>query len=170
MSTAPAWECQCSVDVDVPVAFAWQFMTDVGNWSDPRAEFALEGPFASGSHGTTRMPGRPPAKWTIRNVEPGCRYTIEGGSFLEGAVLWFHWRFDAVSDGTTRLTLRVELCGEKPRHMSPMSARVLDRTSSLGCGGSPSGCCKRRNAGRDPAKRDELQRSLTDAADPRPPD
>jgi polyketide cyclase/dehydrase/lipid transport protein len=112
VSTAPAWECQRSVDVDVPAAFAWQYMTDVRNWSDPPAEFALDGPFVSGSSGTTRMPGRPPATWTIRNVEPGRRYTIEGGSFLERATLLFHWRFDAVSDRTTRLTQRVELRGE----------------------------------------------------------
>jgi hypothetical protein len=108
----PAWECQRSVDVDVPAAFAWQYMTDVRNWSDPPAEFALEGPFTSGSRGITRMPGRPPATWSIRNVEPGRGYTIEGGSFLEGALLLFHWRFDALSDRTTRLTQRVELCGE----------------------------------------------------------
>lgn len=72
------------------------------------------------------MPGRPPAKWTIRNVEPGRGYTIEGGSFLEGAVLWFHWRFDAVSDGTTRLTQRVELCGEKA------AAYVADVSAGFG--------------------------------------
>jgi hypothetical protein len=46
MSSAPAWECQRSVDVDVPVSFAWQWMTDVRNWSDPPAEFTLDGPFA----------------------------------------------------------------------------------------------------------------------------
>ncbi len=112
MKTAPAWECQRSVDVDVPVWFAWEFMTDVRNWSDPPAEFALDGPFASGSRGTTQMPGRPPANWTIRDVEPGRGYTIEGGSFLDRALLLFHWRFDALSERSTRLTQQLELCGE----------------------------------------------------------
>ena len=84
-SKAPAWECQRSLDVDVPATFAWQCMTDVGNWSDPSAEFTLDGPFTSGAQGTTRMPGQPPAAWTVRDVDDGRAYTIEGGSFLENA-------------------------------------------------------------------------------------
>jgi hypothetical protein len=87
-------------------------MTDVGNWSDPPASFALEGPFREGTRGMTRMPGRPPASWTIRDVEPGRAYTIEGGSFLDRAVLLVHWRFDPVSTRAARLTQRIELLGE----------------------------------------------------------
>ena len=37
MSTAPTWECQRSIDVDVPVSFAWAYMTDIRNWNDPPA-------------------------------------------------------------------------------------------------------------------------------------
>lgn len=112
MTTAPAWECQRSVDADVSVSFAWQYMTNVSNWSDPPAEFALEGPFEAGSRGTTRMPGQPPNSWVIRTVDPGKAYTIELGSFLEEALLLVHWRFDALSDDRTRLTQRMELWGE----------------------------------------------------------
>lgn len=112
MRTAPAWDCQRSVDVDVPVSFAWQYMTDIRNWNDPPAEFALDGPFAAGSRGTTRMPGQLPASWTIRDVEPGRAYTIEGGSLFERAQLLVHWRFDALSERSARLTQRLELCGE----------------------------------------------------------
>lgn len=111
MSKAPAWECEHSVDVDVPAKFAWRYMTDVGNWSDPPAEFTLDGPFTSGAQGTTRMPGQPPAAWTVRDVEDGRAYTIEGGSFLENASLLFHWRFDAISNDRTRLTQHLELWG-----------------------------------------------------------
>ncbi len=112
MENPPAWECQCSVECDVPVSFAWQYMTDVSNWSDPPAEFALDGPFAAGSRGTTRMPGQPLAAWLIRDLDSGKSYTIEGGSFLERALMLFHWRFDALPDGRTRLTQRMELRGE----------------------------------------------------------
>ena len=87
MSAAPTWQCQRSIDVDVPVSFAWAYMTDIRNWNDPPAEFAFEGPFVEGTRGTTQMPGQRLAFWTIRDVEPGHRYTIEGGSFLERAVL-----------------------------------------------------------------------------------
>ena len=112
MTNSPAWECQHSVDCDAPVSFAWQYMTDVSNWSDPPAEFLLDGPFATGSRGTTRMPGQPPAAWVIRALDPGKSYTIEGGSFLDRAVMLFHWRFDALPGGRTRLTQRMELRGD----------------------------------------------------------
>ena len=112
MSSAPAWECQRSVDVDVPASFAWQYMTDVRNWSDPPAEFTLDGPFAAGTRGTTRMPGQGTNVWTIGDVDPGRAYTIQGGSFLENASLLSHWRFEPLSDHSTRLTQRLELCGE----------------------------------------------------------
>ena len=113
MSTEPVWECQHSVDADVPLSFAWHYMTDVSNWSDPPAEFALDGPFEAGSRGTTRIPGRPTNSWVIRHVDPGTGYTLEGGSFLEGTLLLFHWLFGAVSDSRTRLTQRIELRGER---------------------------------------------------------
>jgi predicted kinase len=112
VSRLPAWHCECAVDVDVPVQSAWAFMSDVRNWNDPPAEFTLDGAFAAGASGTTRMPGQPPASWTIRDVDPGNAYTIEGGSFLDRARLFFHWRFAALSDRQTRLTQRIELCGE----------------------------------------------------------
>ena len=112
MESPPVWECQRSVDCDVPVAFAWQYMTDITNWSDPPAEFALDGSFAAGSRGTTRMPGQPPALWLIRDLDAGKSYTIEGGSFLDRAWMLFHWRFDELPSGGTRLTQRIELRGE----------------------------------------------------------
>jgi len=112
MRHAPMWECQCSIEVDVPVAFAWAHMTDIRNWNDPPAEFGLEGPFVEGARGTTRMPGQPPIHWTIRDVEPGRAYTIEGDSLLDGAVLLAHWRFDPRSECTATLTQRLELRGE----------------------------------------------------------
>jgi hypothetical protein len=112
MTIGAVWACERSVDAGVPVSFAWQFMSDLGNWSDPPAEFSLDGPFADGSVGTTRMPGRPPATWTLRDVKPGRAYTIEGGSFLERAQFMVFWRFDPRPDGRTMLTQRMELRGE----------------------------------------------------------
>lgn len=112
MDSAPAWECHCSVDVAVPVSFAWQYMSDIRNWSDPPAEFGLDGPFASGSVGWTQMPGEPARSWTLRDVEPERAYTIVGGSFLVGAVLLVQWQFDALSAENARLTERLELSGE----------------------------------------------------------
>lgn len=111
MGGRPAWECQRSVDVEVAVSFAWSYMTDVGNWNDPPAEFTIEGPFAAGTRGTTRMPGQPANSWTVHDVDPGRGYTIRG-AFSEDAFLLCHWRFDPLSEHSTRLTQRLELCGE----------------------------------------------------------
>jgi polyketide cyclase/dehydrase/lipid transport protein len=115
MHTNPIWTCQQSVDADVPVTVAWQFMSDVHNWSDPPAEFALEGRFAPGTRGTTKMPGQPATSWMIRDVAPGRGYTIVG-ALQETASLIVHWRFDPLPDDRTRLTQRLELCGEDAAH------------------------------------------------------
>lgn len=111
MGCGPGWECERSVNVDVPASYAWQYMTDVRNWSDPPAEFTLEGPFAAGSRGITRMPGQPDRSWRIRDVDPGRAYVIDASSFLEDASLFFHWRFDSLGEQGTRLTQRLELSG-----------------------------------------------------------
>jgi hypothetical protein len=111
MSDAPAWECQRSVDADVPVSFAWTYMANVSNWNDPPAEFSLDGPFAAGSRGTTRMPGQLARGWVIRDVVPGRAYTIES-PLPEEVLLRFEWRFEEVSDRRTRMTQRIELYGE----------------------------------------------------------
>jgi hypothetical protein len=111
MSDAPAWGCQRSVDADVPVSFAWTYMTNVSNWSDPPAEFSLDGPFAAGSRGTTQMPGQPTRGWVIRNIDPGRAYTLET-TLLDEVRLLFHWRFEDLSEGRTRMTQRIEVYGE----------------------------------------------------------
>jgi hypothetical protein len=112
MSDALAWEFERAVEADVPVAFAWTYMTDVRNWSDPPAEFSLDGPFAPGSQGTTLVPGHPPNHWRIIAVDSGAAYTIENGGFLDRARMRFHWRFDRLSESRTRLSQRIELFGE----------------------------------------------------------
>ena len=122
MNSEPDWTCQQSVDVDVPVTLAWEFMTDIRNWSDPPAEFALEGPFAPGTRGTTTMPGQPANSWMIRDVDPGRGYTIVG-ALDDNASLIVHWQFDAISEGRTRLTQRLDLSGENaPQYVDGVRA------------------------------------------------
>ena len=107
-----AWECQRAVDAEVPVSFAWQFMTNVDNWSDPPAEFTLDGPFVAGARGTTSLPGQPAISWIISHVDVGRGYTIEGSELFERACLRIHWRFEAVTELGTRLTQHLELVGD----------------------------------------------------------
>ena len=100
------------MDVDVPLVFAWSYMTDVRNWNDPPAVFALEGSFVSGARGTTTMPGQPALEWRLRDVEPERGYSIEGSSLLDRALFFAHWRFVRVSESRTTLRQRLELVGE----------------------------------------------------------
>ncbi len=105
-----AWQLEYSVEADVSPTFAWNFMTDVKNWDDPPAEFSLEGPFAAGTRGATRMPGQPPMGWCLREVVPGAFYAVEAQ--LDRAALSFEWRFEAASEGRTLLKQRIILTGE----------------------------------------------------------
>lgn len=107
---AIAWEMTCSVETNANLAFAWNDWTDIANWSDPPAEFELDGLFVAGSCGTTRLPGQEPIRWVIREVVPPKRATIT--IELERATLFFHWEFDGLRDGRTRIRQRVVLQGE----------------------------------------------------------
>src|SRR3954454_14489125 len=104
------YQVEQSVDAPVSPAFAWGWRTDVKNWDDPPAHFQLDGPFATGSWGTTRLPGQDPLRWQIRDVRPGRSFTIEMP--LDRATLSFEWRFDAVSERQTRLRQRIVLVGD----------------------------------------------------------
>ena len=108
--TKIGWEMTHSVETNASPAFAWDFWTNVANWADPPAEFELNGPFAGGSHGTTRLPGQEPLRWFIREVTPPNAAAIE--MQLDGAALSFEWRFEKLTDGRTKLTQRVALTGE----------------------------------------------------------
>ena len=105
-----AWEIAHSVDANASPAFAWTYMTNIANWDDPPAEFELDGPFAVGSRGTTRMPGQEPRHWRVREVIPMTSYTFEFA--LDGAAMSFEWRFDGLAGGGTRLTQHIVLMGE----------------------------------------------------------
>ena len=104
-----ACQLEHSIDAEVSPAFAWSWRTDVKNWDDPPAQFQLDGPFAQGSWGTTRLPGQEPIRWQIRDVRPGVSFIIE--IRLDRAVLSFEWLFDSVSNRRTRITQRIVLSG-----------------------------------------------------------
>jgi hypothetical protein len=86
-----AWQLEHSVEADLSPLFAWNWRTDVKTWDDPPAQFQLDGPFASGSWGTTLVPGREPVRWQIRDVRPGAAFIIEVP--LDGAAMSFEWSF-----------------------------------------------------------------------------
>jgi hypothetical protein len=110
--TTGLWEITHTVETSASPGFAWNYWTNVAHWADPPAEFVLEAPFAPGSQGTTRLPGREPLYWVIREVTAPNSATIEL-SVREGVSVLFKWRVDGLDDGRTRLTQRIMLAGEK---------------------------------------------------------
>jgi hypothetical protein len=115
-----AYQAEHSVEAPVTAAFAWGWRTDVKNWDDPPAQFQLDGPFAAGSWGTTRLPGLEPMRWQIRDVQPGRSFVIEM-PLEPRATLSFEWRFDAVSDRRTRITQRIVLAGDNAAAYAPQA-------------------------------------------------
>jgi hypothetical protein len=112
-----AYQVEHSVDVPVSPAFAWDWRTDVRNWDDPPAQFELTGPFATGSWGTTRLPGQPPMRWQLRDVRPGKSFVVEMP--LDRATLTSEWRFDAMAGGGVRLWQRILLAGDNAATYAP---------------------------------------------------
>lgn len=105
----PAWEFEHSVECNAPREFCWSYWTNIANWDDPPATFSLEGPFEDGSRITTELPGQTLVS-VIRNVETGHAATIE--LELPNANFCFHWRFEDLPEGRTRIHQRLALSGE----------------------------------------------------------
>jgi hypothetical protein len=111
MSTIP-WEFQASVEAGVNREFAWQFWTDVANWRElePGVEFELDGAFAAGATGRTKIPGQEERRWAIRAVDPGRSWTQEIP--LPGATFMVSMQFEEMPHGRTRITQRLWLEGQ----------------------------------------------------------
>src|SRR5262249_9421307 len=111
------YQVEHSAEAAVRPSFAWDWRTDVKNWDDPPAQFQLDGPFAAGSWGTTRLPGQEPLRWQIRDVQPRRSFVIEMP--LDRATLSFEWRFESVSTSRTRLSQRIVLAGHNAAAYAP---------------------------------------------------
>jgi hypothetical protein len=105
-----ALQLEHTVEADVTVEFAWKYRTDIANWNDPPARFALDGAFIEGSRGTTELPGQQPLHWKVREVHPPNSFVLE--MELDRAIITFEWRFDASSEQRTRMTQKIVLAGE----------------------------------------------------------
>ena len=108
-----AWELTHSVVADADRESVWRFVSDVNNLArlegDAVDSMTLDGPFRSGTRGTTKMRGQEPTHWRLADVEPPGRSTTEVE--LPGAVVRFAWTYEDLGDGRTRLTQRITLDG-----------------------------------------------------------
>ncbi|MFP5264403.1 MAG: SRPBCC family protein [Blastocatellia bacterium] len=121
------WEFEHSVETTPDRDFVWRFWTDVSNWAfDASIEWIrLEGHFAAGTQGVTKSPGVDPMRWVLKEVEAGEQAIIEVA--LDGATLRFHWRFEDIDGGGTRITQRVSLSGANAELVARQAAPEFQR-------------------------------------------
>ena len=129
------WDFQHSVETKAKRDFAWGFWTDVTNWAfDTSVEWVrLEGPFASGTKGATKSPGMDPVYWVLTEVQPEKEATIEIS--LDDATFQFHWRFEDLNGGGTRITQRASFTGANADAFAQHGAPEFER-------GIPAGMAK----------------------------
>jgi hypothetical protein len=121
------WEFEHSVETTAKRDFAWGFWTDVSNWAfDTSIEWVrLEGPFVSGTKGVTKSPGVDPLHWVLSEVDAEKEAVVEMA--LPDATLRFHWRFEDISEGGTRINQRVTLTGANAEFYAQQVAADFER-------------------------------------------
>src|SRR5262245_12077896 len=107
------WELRHSVVADANRQSVWEFVSNIDNLAriegDAVESMTLDGPFQTGTRGTTKVRGQEPTHWRLAEVEPPERATYE--MELPGAVVRFAWTYEELSDGRTRLTQHILLEG-----------------------------------------------------------
>ncbi len=110
-----AWQFEHTVTCKADRTFAWNFWTDVTNWERIEGQaiewIRLDGPFATGTSGTTKAPGQPPHHWQIAECKVGHSARIE--MKLDGAVFDNIMSFQSTEADETLITQRMELSGPK---------------------------------------------------------
>jgi ligand-binding SRPBCC domain-containing protein len=127
------WKFQHSVECQADRGFAWRFWTDVNNWADldPAVEsVALDGPFQSGTRGSTKTRDSATVLWLITEVEDRRRAVIEIEA--PGAVARFVWRFEDSAGGTTRMTQEVSFEGERADEYAAGMGKELEKNIPAG--------------------------------------
>jgi hypothetical protein len=121
------WEFEHSVETPASRDFAWRYWTDVANWAfDTSIEWVrLDGPFASGTAGATKSPGLDTVHWVLKDVRAEKEATVEM-TFAE-AIMRFHWRFEDLAQGGTRMTQRATLTGSNTESFIETIAPEFER-------------------------------------------
>jgi hypothetical protein len=107
------WSFEHSAETAATPQQAWSFWTNVENWAvvDSSVEWVrLDGPFLTGTKGTTKPQHQEAIAWHIADVDEGRSAIIEVE--IDGAVMRFIWRFEELAGKGTRLTQTAELAGD----------------------------------------------------------
>jgi hypothetical protein len=116
-----AWELKHSVVADADRRTVWEFISNVENLARFEGEavesMTLDGPFQTGTRGTTRMRGQEPTHWRLVDVQPPERATTEVE--LPGAAVRFIWTYEELPENKTRLTQHIVLDGPGAKAFVP---------------------------------------------------
>jgi hypothetical protein len=121
------WNFEHVVECKADRKLAWQFWTNVSNWPaiDSSVESAsLDGPFQSGTKGTTKPRGREPIRWQLGEVQEGRSAVVIVP--VPGAALRCAWKFEDSAIHKTRITQRAVIEGEKARNYIATVAPELE--------------------------------------------
>jgi hypothetical protein len=127
------WTFEHSVECNVDKSFAWQFWTNVGNWTevDSSLEFAtLEGRFQSGARVATKPRGGQTIHGQLQDVQDG--YSAVVMIQLPGAALRCAWKFEDAGIGRTRITQQARIEGERAPDYVSSAAPHLEKGIPLG--------------------------------------
>jgi uncharacterized protein YndB with AHSA1/START domain len=132
-----SWELKHSVIANANRQTVWEFISNVENLAriegDAVESITLDGPFQTGTRGTTRMPGQEPTHWRLVEVEPPERTVTE--IELNDAVVRVTWTYEEVPDGRTRLSQHMVLEGPgaqayvpvMEQHFAPNLGKGMER-------------------------------------------
>jgi hypothetical protein len=116
------WELKHSVVAGAGRQAVWEFISDVANLARLEGEavesITRDGPFQTGSRGTTVMRGGQTTHWRLTDVHPPERATTE--LELDGAVVRFVWTYEELATDRTRLDQQIVLEGPRAAEYVPI--------------------------------------------------
>jgi hypothetical protein len=121
------WELRHSVIADADRQTAWALVSDIDNLAhvegDAVASMTLDGPFQTGTRGTTKVRGQEPTHRRLSDVLPPQRATYE--MELSGAVIRFAWTYEELDDGRTRLSRHIVPDGPGAAPYDPVMEQMV---------------------------------------------
>ena len=85
------WETTHFVIANANRQTVWEFISNIDNLAriegDAVDSMTLDGPFQTGTRGTTKMRGQEPKHWRLAEVEPPERATLRDGTVRGGGPL-----------------------------------------------------------------------------------
>lgn len=126
-----------TVDILAPTERVWEVMADIERWHEwtPSISEVIredDHPLVVGSRVVIRQPGFPPARWVVKDMVPGTRFSWV--STAPGLHVSGHHSVESTPAGS-RATLRLEIRGLFGAIWGVMTKRITERYLGLEANG-----------------------------------